>query len=115
MTTETEIKKAIHDRLRAILPKIVRVQAGRFRGASGRVVHAAEPGTPDLLGFCDHGRIVAIEVKKPGGVATTEQVEFLAAVCVAGGLGAICTSADGAERVVREACRKHSGEVLENL
>jgi hypothetical protein len=109
MTTETEIKKAIHDRLRAILPKIVRVQAGRFRGASGRVVHAAEPGTPDLLGFCDHGRIVAIEVKKPGGVATTEQVEFLAAVCVAGGLGAICTSADGAERVVRESCRKHAG------
>jgi hypothetical protein len=111
MATETEIKKDIHARLRTILPRIVRVQAGRFRGASGRVVHAAEPGTPDLLGFCDHGRIVAIEVKKPGGVATTEQVEFLAAVCVAGGLGAICTSAEGAVQLVSDACARHVKEL----
>jgi len=106
---ESEILRSIVVRLRPLLPRLVRVQSGTFR-ARGSHVHAASAGTPDLLGFCRHGRIVALEVKRPGEVATDEQISFLASVVTSGGIGAVVTSADGAEEIIRYECLDHDEE-----
>ena len=45
-------------------------------------------GKADIEGMLPGGRYFALEVKKPGEVATPEQVAFLAAVAAAGGIAA---------------------------
>ncbi len=44
-------------------------------------------GTSDLLGFFPDGRILAIEVKSYRGVHSQEQIDFIARVNRAGGVG----------------------------
>ena len=69
-------------------------------------------GTPDLLGFCHHGRVVAIEVKTCDGEATEEQSRFLADVVFAGGIAAVCDSVESAENVIRAECAGHEEAAL---
>lgn len=101
--TETEIQRGVLNVLKRLLPRMVRVQSGTFR-SRGAHVHAADAGTPDLIGFCRHGRIVAVEVKCPGKHATAKQSAFIADVVNAGGVAGVVSSVESAERLIREGC-----------
>jgi hypothetical protein len=52
-----------------------------------------EKGVSDLIG-CHQGRMVAIEVKKPGGKASGDQLAFLDNVGKAGGIGFVASSVE---------------------
>jgi hypothetical protein len=50
------------------------------------------PGLPDILGFLkDGGRMIAFEVKRPGGKATPLQQSFIERARTAGAIAAIIT------------------------
>jgi hypothetical protein len=51
-----------------------RLNSGRVRSANGGWVHLCRKGTPDRM-VIDHGKVLFFEVKKPGEVATKEQLE----------------------------------------
>lgn len=69
--TETEIRKDILDFLRALPDCKVRAQQKHSKRGN-----QTEKGWPDLSGYYrDKG--LFIEVKKPGGTLTLEQVEFI--------------------------------------
>lgn len=59
-------------------------------------------GAPDILGCLKGGAFLAIEVKRPGGVATKNQLEFLATVSRLGGLAFIATSVDEVEAKLKQ-------------
>ncbi len=50
-----------------------------------------EKGIADIIG-CHKGRMIAIEIKKPGGKPTSEQLQFLENVKAAGGIGFVASS-----------------------
>jgi len=93
---ETEISKAIlktaqkHKRV----ARIFRVNSGMFKSFAGTIVQGAPKGTPDLIGFLDDGRFLAVEVKVPGEQPTPEQIEFLRQLNDAGGVGLVATSSE---------------------
>jgi len=53
-----------------------------------------DKGISDLIACSPTGRFVAVEVKKKGGRATPEQLEFLRKVRKAGGIGILAFSID---------------------
>jgi len=59
-------------------------------------MHLARMGTPDILGFCKDGKILAIEAKSDRGKLTREQAEWLNDVADAGGYGMCVASLDTA-------------------
>ena len=71
-----------------------RNNVGKLQDKNGRWVAygVCNPGGADLIGWTKDGRFLAIEVKRPGKKATTEQENFLHAVNKAGGIGAVVTS-----------------------
>ena len=52
-----------------------------------------EKGVSDIIG-CHQGKMIAIEVKKPSGKATPAQLDFLANVVKAGGIGFVAKSVE---------------------
>jgi Holliday junction resolvase len=50
-------------------------------------------GVPDILGVWN-GRALAIEVKKPDGQISKEQVQFLEEFCSLGGIGFVAKSVE---------------------
>ncbi len=48
-------------------------------------------GVSDVLGLLDGGRLLAVEVKRPGGKVSAEQAEFIDAVNRRGGLAFVAT------------------------
>jgi hypothetical protein len=59
-------------------------------------------GCSDILGQMRDGRVLAIEVKKPGGKATKEQVDFLKLVLANGGVAGIAHGVNQALAIVAE-------------
>lgn len=55
-------------------------------------------GIADLIGCTRRGRFIAVEVKKPGGSASPEQIEFLADIKSRGGIAIL---ADDLDQVVQ--------------
>lgn len=98
--TETQLSAEIKDALRKS-PRVsclFRVQSGMIR--SGKAwIHCADKGTPDLIGYCIHGRMVAVEVKTVKGKATPEQERWR---LLASSRNVICCIAHSAEEAVRE-------------
>lgn len=100
---EIDIQRAIVDALKRH-PKVSFV--GRFnRGsairtdAKGRGYYTkfnSVPGFPDLHGMLKGGASWYIEVKRPGGVTTEEQADFLAGIKRDGGLAGIAMSVEDA-------------------
>jgi hypothetical protein len=59
-------------------------------GAGRRFVRFSPPGTADILGCLPpSGRLLAVEVKRPGGRLTPAQAAFLDHVRAAGGLALV--------------------------
>ncbi len=105
---EIDIQRAIMDALKRH-PKVSFV--GRFnRGsairtdAKGRGYYTrfnSVPGFPDLHGMLKGGAAWYIEVKRPGGVTTDEQADFLAGIQRDGGLAGIATNVDEALAILK--------------
>jgi hypothetical protein len=57
-------------------------------------VHFGKVGSADILGILEDGRLLAIEVKSMTGVATEDQLIFIAEICKRGGLAFIARSVD---------------------
>lgn len=93
MTTE----RSITDRILAYLRRrpdtwAVKIGAGPYQRA----------GLPDILA-CTHGRLVALEAKRPGKKATPLQAATLAAIRRAGGIAAVVTSVDEVAEILGDA------------
>lgn len=75
---ETEIQAQIIEYLKTVHIFAWRNNSGMRPGASGRPVRFGAVGSPDILGALKpDGKLLAIEVKKPGEKPTPEQVLFL--------------------------------------
>lgn len=66
-----------------------------------------DPGTPDLL-VCYLGRFLAVEVKTPRGVASTEQLAAQDDILAAGGRAIITSSVDDVAAVMDSIAQSES-------
>jgi len=80
--------------------------SGEYKG-KGRFIRFGPPGQSDILGVLPDGRILAIEVKKPGGKKPTfEQVLFLETIRRHGGVGMVVYTLLECQEWVGEAITK---------
>jgi hypothetical protein len=74
---------------------------GEYKGQT-RFVRFGTKGQADILGVLPPaGRLLALEVKRPGGKLTLEQDAFLRVITQAGGLAALVTSPAEVEALLR--------------
>lgn len=94
---ESEIQKAILEYLNMSGHFCWRNNTGslpmNYKGKS-RLIRFGKKGSSDILGVSRTGKIIAIEVKRPGEEPTTEQLDFLLAITGHGGIGVVATSVD---------------------
>jgi hypothetical protein len=100
---ESDIQKAILDYLS--LKRIVawRNNSGTAEVQAGKKLYwmkLAPKGSPDIIGYLPDGRFLGIEVKRKGGVASQEQIDFLDKLNNSGGLGMIAYSLDDVTKVM---------------
>lgn len=96
MLTEHEIQRQIIDWLRLRHIFFWRNNTGAFSGTykgKKRFVRFGTPGAPDIFAVVQ-GRIIGIEVKRPGEQATLEQAAFGTVLEAAGGIWFIARSLD---------------------
>lgn len=111
---ETAISNAIRIALSKLGARVFRNQRGKYRTEHGQWIETGLcNGASDLIGLLPvvitpemvgqrFARFVAIEVKAAHGRLTEEQKRFLEFVRAAGGIAAICRSADEAAEVINE-------------
>jgi hypothetical protein len=74
---------------------------GTYKGLKGgRPIKIGVPGMPDILGQMRDGRLLGIEVKKPGEKPRKEQQDFLDMISVNNGVSGWCDSVEGALQIV---------------
>lgn len=81
-----------------------RNNSGCLRDPTGRPVRFGKTGSSDILGLTGSGRLLSIEVKRPGGKLSEPQREFLTAVNASGGVGVVVDDArvlDGYLRLLK--------------
>jgi len=79
---ERDVLKAVLAALRTH-PRVAfveRMNSGAYKSAAGHYVRYGFVGCPDIIGMLRDGRFLAVEVKRPGGNPTGDQVEFLGVV-----------------------------------
>ena len=92
--SEADILHAILDYLALRGITAWRVNSGATK-IGDRYIRFGKKGMADILGILKpNGRLLAIEVKRPGGRATPEQLAFLKQVNDAGGLGFVACSVE---------------------
>lgn len=89
---ESDIQKTIIRYLRAKKVFCWRNNTGVAFTDHGRYSYGAK-GSPDILALHD-GTFYGIEVKRPGGVVSLAQKEFIEKINQAGGVGAVVYSVD---------------------
>lgn len=103
---EKDIQRAILDYLEAMRIFAWRnnTGAGYNTNPDGRkyFIRFSVKGAPDILGCLKGGHLLAIEVKRPGGVPTKDQVEFLETVTKLGGLAFVATSIDDVQAKLKQ-------------
>lgn len=97
MRREAEIQRAILELLRVLAIPAWRQNSGAFVLNVGqgkpRFFRAGVKGNSDILACLPpSGKLLALEVKRPGNKLTLEQDAFLTAIAHAGGIGAMVTS-----------------------
>ena len=95
--TEQAVQKAIIDYLK--LKKFLVFKhrnVGIFKQATNTYIPlpVGEKGISDVIGCSPQGTFVAVEVKKPGGKASPDQLRFLEEVRQRGGIGILAFSLD---------------------
>ena len=102
--SEKEIQKQIMEYL-ALIPKIVPKCWRQNTGAmeiEDRFIRFGEPGVSDILGYMNDGKILAIEVKRPGKNPTISQLIFLKGIHKAGGIAIIARRIEDVQRRFKE-------------
>lgn len=94
--TEQQIKKTIADYLRLKGYVVVNHRSVGIKKPNGKYIPLpnGETGVSDLLACSPSGQFVAIEVKKPGGKPSPNQLEFVKRISNNGGVGFIAYSLD---------------------
>jgi hypothetical protein len=65
-------------------------------------VRFGKKGSSDILGVLPpNGKMIAIEVKRPGKYATHDQSEFLEEIRESGGLAGVCTSIEDVKELLQ--------------
>ncbi len=59
-----------------LVAKCWKQSTGVYRGAGGTRVTVAPPGLPDIMGWTTDGRMIGIEVKKPGKAASFSEAQL---------------------------------------
>ena len=95
--SEQQIKKSIADYLH--LKKFIVINhrnVGIYKKDTGKYIPlpSGEKGISDIIACSPEGTFCAIEVKKPGGKASPDQLEFLERVRAYGGIGILAYSLD---------------------
>ncbi len=71
-----------------------RNNVGALKDATGRLIrYGLCEGSSDLIGIAPDGRMIAMEVKRPGKKPTPAQCMFIDAVRRKGGIAGVATSA----------------------
>lgn len=93
---EQDIQRAILDYLRIKKYVVFKHHSTGFTVRNGKAVtfRYSEKGISDIIACSVQGRFVAIEVKKPGGKASEDQLDFLKRVRANGGIGILAYSLD---------------------
>lgn len=74
---------------------------GTYKGLrGGRPIKIGIPGMPDIIGQMRDGRLLGIEVKKPGDIPRPVQHEFLDMISRNNGLAGWCDCVEGAVQIV---------------
>lgn len=95
--TEQGIQKTIIDYLKLLNFIVFKHRnVGIYKKDTGKYIPLSfgEKGISDIIACSPKGIFCAIEVKKPGGKATPEQLEFLERVKAAGGIAILAYSID---------------------
>lgn len=88
--SEAQILKAVMLEASKLGLRVFRNHVGGFYAQDGSYNRTGLcKGSSDLIGWTDCGRFAAIEVKRVGGRASKEQVNFIERVNSAGGFGII--------------------------
>lgn len=74
---------------------------GIFNKKSGGYIPLGMTGVSDILGILPDGRFLAIEVKKPGGRLTQNQIDFLAIINKNGGVAFMAITIDDVKEHLR--------------
>lgn len=104
--TEQHIQQLIRINCSRGSVRLWRNNVGAMTNNDGRLVkYGLCTGSADLIGIqqlpSGLGRFVALEVKRPGGRATQEQIKWLAMVREMGGIAEIVHSVEEAHAVLR--------------
>jgi len=92
---EADIMRSIQIAATEIGWRLFRNNTGSLKDRDGRyVTFGLCVGSSDLIGWSNTGLFVAVEVKTTTGRATPEQLAFLRAVEISGGLAFLCRSVD---------------------
>ena len=113
MTSERDTQAAILLALSHGPTRLLRINAGvawqgtviertqhRLVLARPYAIRLAAPGVSDLLGWTEHGRFVAIEVKAGRRQPTDEQAAFIELVRRSGGLAGVARSVEEARAIL---------------
>lgn len=89
--TEQEIQKSFLDylRLKGCIAFKHHSTASTVRGGKAVFFKYGDRGISDIIGCTKTGRFLAIEVKRKGGKASVDQVDFIRRVIAQGGIGII--------------------------
>ena len=95
--TEQGIQKVIIDYLK--LKKFIVFKhrnVGIYKQATGSYIPLSfgEKGISDIIACSPKGTFIAVEVKKPGGNPSPDQLDFLARINASGGIGILAYSLD---------------------
>lgn len=66
------------------------------------MIRLAPKGTSDIIGCLGNGKMLAIEVKRPKGVPTSDQQNFIDKINQRGGVAFVATSIDDVEKELKE-------------
>jgi len=108
---ENDVKKAALRLLNAHpkIKKVWRNNTGEGKARSGRRIKFGKKGSGDIIGFLVTGEFFSCETKKPGSVASDEQIDFFVDVNDAGGLAMIIDDVTQIEVKLREFYAKKEG------
>src|SRR3990167_10530073 len=107
--SEQQIQKTIIDYLRFKKYVVFKHHSTGSTIREGKPVYFAhgEKGISDIIACSPKGTFVAIEVKKPGGRPSPEQLDFLARVKANNGIGILAYSLDEVMEVIEGSPRVH--------
>lgn len=90
---EADIQTKILDFLEDKGFMVVKFHNGSHKVRGGFIrARKSSVGVPDIIGMTPGGRFIGIEVKKPGGVAASEQKAKVAQINASGGIAMIVES-----------------------